>query len=414
MSSYCKFYKEKKQVSYDNGITFIDVTPTEYRKGELIERDSPDCGYVPPTPPASGQYLTFVAIDSGTFSFSGTSSSTIDNSSIQYSTDNGSTWSTLNRGVQSPTITAGNKIMWKSTTLQPINDNTYSIGVGRFSSTGRFNVEGNIMSLLYGDNFIGQTSLYSKSYVFENLFSGNTNVVSAENLILPATTLAEWCYSYMFAGCTSLTTAPALPATTLANYCYNYMFQDCTSLTTAPQLSATTLAVACYNGMFYGCTSLTTAPALPATTLANYCYSWMFYGCSSLTTAPDLNTTNMGLGSCSWMFAGCTSLTTAPALPATTLASDCYYNMFKGCTSLTAAPVLSATTLVGDCYYGMFAGCTSLNYIKCLATDISAENCTTNWLDGVSSSGTFVKASSMNSWPSGTSGIPLNWTIQNA
>ena len=34
----------------------------------------------------------------------------------------------------------------------------------------------------------------------------------------------------MFAGCTSLTSAPALPATTLANYCYQRMFQDCTSL----------------------------------------------------------------------------------------------------------------------------------------------------------------------------------------
>lgn len=34
----------------------------------------------------------------------------------------------------------------------------------------------------------------------------------------------------MFYGCTSLTTAPALPATTLANHCYDYMFVGCTSL----------------------------------------------------------------------------------------------------------------------------------------------------------------------------------------
>ena len=34
----------------------------------------------------------------------------------------------------------------------------------------------------------------------------------------------------MFRGCTSLTEAPALPATSLADSCYSYMFYGCTSL----------------------------------------------------------------------------------------------------------------------------------------------------------------------------------------
>lgn len=34
----------------------------------------------------------------------------------------------------------------------------------------------------------------------------------------------------MFDGCSSLTTAPELPATTLANGCYRYMFRDCALL----------------------------------------------------------------------------------------------------------------------------------------------------------------------------------------
>ena len=59
---------------------------------------------------------------------------------------------------------------------------------------------------------------------------------------------------------------------TMATYCYSNMFQGCTSLTTAPSLPATTLANYCYAGMFYGCTSLTTAPDLPATTLTERCY----------------------------------------------------------------------------------------------------------------------------------------------
>ena len=138
------------------------------------------------------------------------------------------------------------------------------------------------------------------------MFYGCTSLTQAP--ALPATALADSCYSSMFYGCTSLTQAPALPATTLRNYCYSWMFEGCTSLTQAPALPATALADSCYSSMFYGCTSLTQAPALPATTLRNYCYSWMFEGC--------------------------TSLTQAPALPATALADGCYSSMFSRCTSL--------------------------------------------------------------------------------
>ena len=113
------------------------------------------------------------------------------------------------------------------------------------------------------------------------------------------------------------------------------------------------------------------------------------------------------------MFQYCELLTTAPALPATALANYCYIDMFAGCTSLTTAPELSATDLAEGCYSGMFQNCTSLNYIKCLATDISASYCTSNWLKGVASTGKFVKNPNMASWTTGVSGIPNNWAIEN-
>jgi hypothetical protein len=47
-----------------------------------------------------------------------------------------------------------------------------------------------------------------------------------------------------------------------------------------------------------------------------------------------------------------------------------------------------------------------------LSTDISASSCLTNWVNGVSSSGTFVKHPDMNSLPTGTNGIPNGWTVQ--
>ena len=361
---------------------------------------------------------------------------------ISVSTDDGVTWTDYTStadGTTIATLNIGQKILIKG------NNDTYNVVsdyIGNFScftASKQIDVNGNIMSLIYGDNFKGQYSFPSGTFNFYNIFN-SAPIVSAENLILPATTLATACYKNMFKGCTGLTTAPELPATTLANSCYQNMFDGCTGLTTAPALPATTLASGCYESMFFGCTSLKTAPSvLPATTLADYCYQYMFYGCTGLTTAPSvLPATTLAEGCYQNMFWGCTRLVTAPELPATTLAYYCYTGMFNGCTSLKTAPsVLPATILASSCYNGMFQGCTSLktapalpattleswccksmfqgctklSYIKCLATDISATNCTLDWVDGVASTGKFVKDANMTSWTTGTSGIPSGWDV---
>ena len=178
------------------------------------------------------------------------------------------------------------------------------IGIQNTPSTGKFECHGNIMSLLYGDDFEGKTTIPSAK-----------------------------CFTYLFANCSGLTTAPELPATTLADTCYFAMFYGSESLTTAPELPATTLVDGCYNGMFRGCTSLTTAPELPA------------------------------------------------------------------------------TTLEPSCYDSMFGDCTNLSRITMLATNISASSCLYHWVDGVSSTGTFVKHPDMASLPTGKSGIPEGWTV---
>lgn len=166
----------------------------------------------------SQDYLTFTALQNTKFTFS--------TNALQYSLNDGATWTTLAANTASPTVTTGNKILWKQAGLTP----TTSDGIGTFSATGNFEVSGNIMSLYYGDNFIGQKSLTEKNYAFYKLFNSCNKVVNASNLILPATTLANQCYDSMFSGCTSLTTAPELPATTLAERCYARMFYGCTSL----------------------------------------------------------------------------------------------------------------------------------------------------------------------------------------
>lgn len=200
------------------------------------------------------QYLTFIAQDNGIFSFNGTSGGDIVNDTIYYSLDNGSTWSTLASGSTSPTINSGNKIMWKGE-LQSYG------GIGTFSSTGRYSVEGNAMSLLYGNNFIGQTTIESTG-ALEYLFQGSTGLTSVENMVLPATSLLRACYYGMFSGCTALTTAmEILPCTgTIPQSAYGHMFEGCTSLTRAPELpgklGSSSSSKNSYNRMFYGCSSL--------------------------------------------------------------------------------------------------------------------------------------------------------------
>ena len=413
----------------------------------------------------SQEYLTIKSLaDNNTITWTFTGSEPIQN--VIYWSKNGTSWtstiaSTSDTPVSLATLNKGEKMYLKGENVTYASSTT---NYSHFNSDYEFDISGNIMSLIYGDNFIGQTTL-SSSYNFVSIFK-SSKVVNASNLILPATTLTSscyngmfsgctslvaaptlsattlasscysnmfknctsltaapelpattltgtYCYSYMFIGCTSLTAAPELPATTLTSDCYGYMFYGCTSLATAPVLPATTLANYCYEHMFQNCTSLTAAPELPATTLANYCYNNMFNGCTSLATAPALPATTLKLSCYGSMFYKCTSLATAPVLPATTLANYCYSNMFFKCTSLATAPVLPATTLTKSCYYYMFYDCTSLSYIKCLATNISASNSHTNWVAYVASTGTFVKPASMTSWSSDENGIPSGWTVVN-
>ena len=431
------------------------------------------------------EYLTTVALEDGTISFNILKTMGTDMiTSISYSTDGGETWTTTaNQNNKQENISIdvdveeGDKVMWKGIATQTgyFDDDYYGTYAGSFfSSDCEFDAKGNAMSLLYGDDFKGNTTLEYEGQ-FACLFSDSDvektcNIVNANNLslaattladgcyksmfvrctslatapVLPATTLTDSCYSSMFGGCTSLVTAPELPATTLVRNCYSNMFDGCTSLTTAPELPATTLGQNCYGSMFYGCTSLTTAPELPATTLESSCYEYMFYECTALTTAPELPATTLANFCYHYMFQNCSSLTTAPELPATTLASNCYASMFdgctalttaselpattladycheyifNGCTSLTTASELPATTLVRSCYYHMFQNCTNLNYIKAMFTTTpsgsSPNYYTQNWVSGVAASGTFVKNSAATWTTRGVHGIPTGWTVETA
>lgn len=173
----------------------------------------------------------------------------------------------------------------------------------------KMSVSGNIMTLM--DKTGESTVLYENN--FDKLFVDCYKLTNASKLELPVIQLAPYCYASMFANFSDsnseLTSAPELlPATTLADDCYEYMFSGCTSLTEAPELPATTLADYCYAGMFRGCTAIKLSatqtgeyqtpyriPTSGTGTTATVALNNMFYGTGgSFTGTPSINTTYYG------------------------------------------------------------------------------------------------------------------------
>lgn len=324
-----------------------------------VDRVDYNKGPVPPDP--SNEPLTFEILSNGNITLN--LNNTYSPATLEYS-KNGGEWVEISGNGNNISVEEGDEIKFRG-------NNQY--GVGSYSSifsgtSSQFNVRGNIMSVVSKENFASMDEVpTTPGYgAFQRIFGNNSGsgapVVSAENLVLPSIVKGS---------------------------CYNAMFQNCASLVKPPRLSATSL------------------------TGTSYVYGYMFDGCVSLVEAPELPSTELGASSYAYMFRGCINLKHSPSLPATALTENCYLNMFYGCTSLETAPELLAAYIPLNGYNGMFTNCAKISYIKCLATSMEP-TAVGSWLYGVSSTGTFVKAASMNDWESGDSGIPSGWTVQDA
>ena len=235
-----KYYKQKKEVSFDEGQTWQDVIPYEYQRGDVYETESFDCGFIP--------YLTFEAIDDCTFNFYKLSMES--HSSPLYSIDMGEwkgKWDSPEHDWV--TVRAGQTIRWK---WKPqFNSSDYDKHkIGYFLSTGRFNAKGYVSSMLYGEECLEKNGdSYNWWYVYTQLFKGNTGLTSAADVVLPTYTWNGYFIS-MFEGCTSLISAPVIPATGLRGDEYNAMFSGCTNLNAITYLSSRANSTHNYNWLY--------------------------------------------------------------------------------------------------------------------------------------------------------------------
>lgn len=175
--------------------------------------------------------------------------------SLQYSTD-GNTWQEWDGHVIH--LNNGEKVYVKALNPNSNGMKYYDEGLGyvtkyhKFIFEGKIAASGNIQYLLEDTGSRTDVPRYAYYCLFAGIEDQETyqwTSVLTQAPELPATTLADNCYSGMFSGCTSLVQAPELPATTLADYCYASMFQYCTSLAQAPAIKTYESSISAFNSM---------------------------------------------------------------------------------------------------------------------------------------------------------------------
>lgn len=87
-----------------------------------------------------------------------------------------------------------------------------------------------------------------------------------------------------------------------------------------------------------------------------------------------------------------------------------YDSLFHFCNNLESAPIIKGQTFGNSSCNVLFNACGKINRIECHATNPTSQGFF-NWVQNVAENGTFVKKRGV-SWPSGISGIPTGWTVE--
>lgn len=313
--------------------------------------------------PQINEYLWFEHRDSGGYLYFELAGSMSD-ITIEYSTDK-TNWTSVTLSTSGTTSTSIMINKGQPTYIRGNNSAyaTSSSNYFHFRCPGYSVVGGNIMSLVYGDNFKGQTTL-SSSYAFNSLFKSAGYLMSISNLRLPATSIPRYAYQNMFNNDKFTDMIPEIPATYVDYYGMSGMFSGCTSLDSVPDLSTVTRVNGyAFANMFSNCKSLTVLPDFHNVTQIDYWAPWRytFSGCTSIVDArwnvngtrllPDHLTVSGGGSAYEQMFQGCTGLINAPELTEINPHAGEYNNMFNGCTNSSFLNIYTHATSLGTNYF---------------------------------------------------------------
>ena len=196
--------------------------------------------------------LNFYMPNGGTISLNKTGTPTVV--TLEYSLDRGATWTVWAEdqdGNRSLTLTAGQRMYVRNTS----------------ETSTRFSLAYNIY---YWFSFNDIT--YARGNINSLICKNSENAILTSN-----------CYRRLFVDAINLKTIPYLRSATLAEYCYSYTFYGCTGIIEpVGTIDAITLAYASCFHMFDGCSNMEKAPILLAESPATACYQAMFVNCISL------------------------------------------------------------------------------------------------------------------------------------
>ena len=201
-------------------------------------------------------------------------------------------------------------------------------------------------------------------------FNDLKSLQSIEGLLYLNTSKVIW-MSYMFSGCSSLTSLDLSNFDTSNVMSMGCMFSKCSSLTAINLSSFDTSKVTNMWEMFSSCRSLTAINLSSFDTSQVTDMSNMFWGCSSLTTLDLSNYDTSEVTSMDGMFRDCSSLTALDLSSFDTSEVTSMGAMFEDCNSLTALDLSSFDTSKVTNMYLMFSRCRSLTTLDLSNFDTS-------------------------------------------
>lgn len=286
-------------------------------------------------------YLTIESMqDESTFYVKKHANPTLErDSNLEYSLDNGETWTTYtmpaaNATGASITINNGQKLLLRGNNPDGFaetyraNDTAFSNLRYYFLGTGKCKMYGNIMSLMYKDEFVGK--IYTPNNgSFGTLFQGNTSLIEVD-LVTPESLNGKESGFQLFNNCTSLKSLKLLNFTlggrVLAqNSPLEYIeivspkqvtdltacFNKCNKLTTINLSNWDVSSATTMSYMFSQCSGLTSVGNLSKWDVSNVTdMSDMFNQCNNLSSIGDISNWDVSnVTDMSTLFAACCNLT---------------------------------------------------------------------------------------------------------
>ena len=412
-----RHYKLQKQISYDNGITWMDID--EYEIGELYESNSPFC---------SAEVIIYDWFPTGRYKCVGYNK--INEEVKRVSFDNGSTWSDLSFVDDNGNVTyeyrfnASNieenccdcgyrEYEWRISNpieyvcdvntksevwykwqycptdpsldvkldemelRNPVQDedycgvNVYFVWDASSQNYCEFILNNRSYSATTENSVLNEDGTYT--YIASLSDLGITEVTTRNRMFINSDNLLKvykvpksngTSIQKMFVGCTNLTYLDKNAISDTSNVTnMGYMFQSCNSLTSLDLSNFNTSKITSMSYMFYGCSSLTTLDVSSFNTSAVTSMTYVFYDCNKLTSldVSSFNTSNVT--NMSYMFKNCNSLTSLDLSSFNTSNVTTMYQMFYKCSGLTSLNLSNwDTSNVTNMTY-MFYGCNSLNEI---------------------------------------------------